>query len=274
MFLNFQNLKEKSITKEFVSKGYVIRKVENEDAFEKIADGLYKILLKKLKYKKKEISKIKNKYFFFNNFHKFVKKKNINAVRLKIISEINKNNFFKEQIFNIGKKYIELIVGNELAIQKNLNLSVHAPKDDLSLLNIHSDTLSGESPFQIVFWMPLVDVFKTKSMFILPLKESLHTLKNLQKNNLNDVFKKQKKKIKWLNIKKGEFLIFSPNIWHGNVINRTNQTRFSINIRFKGLFTPYNEVRGNDRKLGFFYSPLNIKSASKIGMKFQLPKKL
>ena len=108
-------------------------------------------------------------------------------------------------------------------------------------------------------------------MFLLPLKSSMKIIKNIKGKNLQSIYKKHKKDMKWLNINNGEVLIFSPNILHGNTINRTKETRISLNIRFKGLFTPYNKVKGNDRKLGFFYTPLNLKSASKIGIKFKLP---
>ena len=53
-------------------------------------------------------------------------------------------------------------------MQKNLNLSIQLPKDTNSLLPLHADTWSGNSPFEVVIWIPLVDCIKTKSMFILP----------------------------------------------------------------------------------------------------------
>ena len=62
------------------------------------------------------------------------------------------------------------IIGNELVMQKNINLSIQLPKDESSLLPIHSDTWSGDSPFESVLWIPLVNCFKTKSMFILDSK--------------------------------------------------------------------------------------------------------
>ena len=40
------------------------------------------------------------------------------------------------------------------------------------------------------------------------------------------------------NVKFGQALFFLPYIYHGSDINKTNETRFSLNIRFKGLFTP------------------------------------
>ncbi len=267
MFLNFQTKNEKKISKEFLEKGYTIQKIEDLECYNKLLNKIYKIFSKKIKPKSYD----KDKIHFFNNLHKYIKKKNLNSFRLSIISEINSSQEYKKLVYLIGKKFIDMIVGNELAIQKNLNLSIQLPRDETSLLNIHADTFSGESPFQVVLWIPLVDVFKTKSMFLLPLKQSMRIIKKIKGKNLQSIYKKHKKNMKWLNIKNGEILIFSPNILHGNTINKTKETRISLNIRFKGLFTPYNKVKGNDRKLGFFYTPLNLKSASKIGIKFKLP---
>ena len=43
-----------------------------------------------------------------------------------------------------------MILGNELAMQIRINLSIQLPKDDSSLLPIHSDVWSGDSPFESV----------------------------------------------------------------------------------------------------------------------------
>ena len=110
-------------------------------------------------------------------------------------------------------------------------------------------------------------------MFVIPLKNSQKILNNftkIKKQGLAISVKKNKNK-KFLKISSDEYLIFSPNILHGNTINKTKETRISLNIRFKGLFTPYNDIEGNDRKLGYFYNPLNIKPASIIGLNFKLP---
>ena len=111
-------------------------------------------------------------------------------------------------------------------------------------------------------------------MFVIPLKDSRKILKNfkkIKKSGLANSVKKNKNK-KFLQISSDEYLIFSPNILHGNTINKTKETRISVNIRFKGLFTPYNDIEGNDRKLGYFYLPLNIKPMTIIGSKYELPK--
>jgi sporadic carbohydrate cluster 2OG-Fe(II) oxygenase len=272
MFKTFQTKSEKELNHQFLSQGYVIRKVDKKK-LDIVCDKIKKIILIK-KLTKKKINSFSNQYLF-NNFHNFINKKNLNTIRVKIISEINKNDEIKEMIYNLSKIYLNDIVGNELAIQKTLNLSIQLPKDYSSLLDMHSDAFSGESPFQVVLWIPLVDVKNTKSMFMLPINKSdseIKKLKNYSTNGFDAIYKKNQKKLRWLKINYGEILIFSPNILHGNTVNKTNETRFSLNIRFKSLFSPYNKVEGNDRKLGYFYFPLNVKPATKIGLKFKYPK--
>ena len=55
-------------------------------------------------------------------------------------------------------------------MQNNINLSIQFPNDNSSLLPIHSDVWSGDSPYELNLWIPLVNCFKTKSMYILEKK--------------------------------------------------------------------------------------------------------
>ena len=56
---------------------------------------------------------------------------------------------------------------------------------------------------------------------------------------------------------------------HGNV-NKENETRWTMNCRFKSVFTPY-----KDKKIGEFYEPITLKPATKRGLnyKFQMKNK-
>ena len=63
-------------------------------------------------------------------------------------------------------------------MQTRINLSIQTPKDNSSLLPVHSDIWSGDSPFEVVVWIPLVNCFKTKAMYILPPNEYKKVEKN------------------------------------------------------------------------------------------------
>ena len=150
-------------------------------------------------------------------------------------------------------------------------MSIQYPKDDKSLLNMHSDFFSGESLFQVNVWIPFVNVKKTKSMFIINPNTSLKILKKIKsskKITFNEIYKKYKKNMKWLNVKFGEGVIFSPNCLHGNVKNLEKTTRWSINIRYKNLYSPYNNIFGNEKKIGTFYSIFSPKLMTQFNLKY------
>jgi sporadic carbohydrate cluster 2OG-Fe(II) oxygenase len=61
-------------------------------------------------------------------------------------------------------------------------------------------------------------------------------------------------------------LVFNQALPHGNRINMENETRWSMNCRFKGIFTPY-----NDKKIGEFFEPITLRPASECGINYSLP---
>ena len=67
-------------------------------------------------------------------------------------------------------------------------------------------------------------------------------------------------------LKAGEVLIFNQNLPHGNRVNQESETRWSMNCRFKSVFTPY-----GDKKIGEFFEPVTLKAASRVGMNYRFP---
>jgi sporadic carbohydrate cluster 2OG-Fe(II) oxygenase len=164
---------------------------------------------------------------------------------------------------------LENIIGNELAMQNKINISIQLPNNEDSLLPIHSDTWSGDSPFESVLWLPLVNCYKTKSMFILnaqKIKKFNDAFSSKKINSISDIYKKFKKDLKFIKINYGHYLLFNQNLPHGNLINKTKETRVSLNCRFKGLFSPYHQ-----KELGSFFSPLKLRAATKLGLDYKMP---
>lgn len=257
------------LSKQFIKKGYLVLKIENKKSYKKISKHISKIIRKFLK--------IKNNYkddFIFNNIHNLLGNKNLNELRLKIYNELNSKKWFNKTYFSLASNAIKLLVGTELAMQNNINFSIQTPKDKSSTLNIHADSLSGESKFQVVLWVPLVNAYKTKSMYIYPREFSLKQIKQLNKykyRGIETIHKNNLKRRKFIKVKKGEFLIFSPNLLHGNELNITNETRISMNARFKNFFSTYSEKNIYGKRIGYFYVPLEIKPTTTLAMKFLIP---
>ena len=204
------------------------------------------------------------------NLHKFIPIKILNDARMYVYSNINKNEWILNKMINLFKNYIDNIVGNEIAVRKKVNLSIQLPNDNTSILPMHSDFFSGESLYQLNLWLPLVSVKKTSSMFYFSPKDSLKMINIIKKNpdtDLNKLFKNNFGKIKWLDMKQGQGSVFSPNLLHGNTINKEKQTRISLNLRVKNIYSPYNDLYGNEKKLGSFYKPYELRGMTNFNLK-------
>ena len=209
--------------KEFLEKGYIIKKIENMNSLNFFKKNICEIIEQEEGKKKVNL----------NNFHTNTKNlKDLNATRLKIIKKINSSSYknlnSKQHYFRLAGKGISDIVGSEIAMQNEISLSIQLPNDNSSLLPLHSDTWSGNSPFEVVLWVPLVDCYSTKSMFILENK-NIEIFEKIYKKNFNKtsdhLFNSVKKYLKFINIKFGEYMIFNQNLPHGNTVNRTKETR-------------------------------------------------
>ena len=262
---NFIAKIDKKISSEFEKTGYIIKPSANLKSLEKIRS----IFIKSIKRSIKINYKLKDSEIF-NSIHKVIKPKELNNFRLKIIGDINRNKEIRKLYFDLAKPYLEVLVGNELAMQLRINLSIQLPGDSSSLLPVHSDVWSGDSPFEIVVWVPLVDCYATKTMYILPpnkIKKMNKVFLKSGKKSSDTIFNSIKQHVKWLNVKYGQILLFNQTLPHGNIVNSEKETRWSMNCRFKSVFTPY-----RDKKLGEFFEPITLRKISQLAINYNLPK--
>ncbi len=255
---------EKEVANKFLTDGYIIIKVEDIALLDCLRDKLIDFVRDYL-----SLDKTYPPEYLLNNISNFVEKDVLNQFRLHIIQAINSENWFRPAYFKLAKKYLNMLVGNELVMQRKLNLSIQLPKDNSSLLNLHADTWSGDSPFEIVTWLPFVDCYKTKAMYILPpsaAKELHDEFSTYTDISSEELYTKVKDKVIWIEVPYGNFLLFNQSLPHGNRINKENETRWSMNCRFKSVFTPY-----VSKNIGEFFEPITLKAMSEIGMSYKLP---
>lgn len=206
---------------------------------------------------------------FLNGAHTLFGVEKLNGLRMAVIQHMARTDWLRPAYFQLASHALSAIVGNELAMQRRINLSIQLPGDESSLLPVHADTWSGDSPFEVVLWVPLVDCRRTKSMFILPrpLEASTHArLASFEHQGTEALFQAIQPDLTWLDIPYGQVLLFSQNLMHGNRINLEPETRWSMNCRFKGLFTPY-----ADKRLGEFFEPITLRPATRLGLDYRFP---
>ena len=264
---SFISIEEQQLNEEFLEQGYVIRSVDQPEALDELRHRIVEVACEHL-----QIEIPDDDDLFLNTLHQQVPVPKLNALRLFIYNRMNTEPWFRPTYFALGKSIVETLVGNELAMQNRVNLSIQMPKDDSSLLGMHSDILGAETPFEVVQWIPLVNTWDTKSMYILSPERNRDIWPQLKEitsqGGTDKLFEAVKDDLVWIPVKFGEVLIFSPIILHGNLINEIPETRWSLNVRFTGLFTPY---LSEEKTVGGFYLPVTTKTVSRIGMNYQHP---
>jgi len=263
---SFYSDEERSLGREFLSRGYVVRDVCDRGALEAIRDKVVELACDHLK-----CARPNNVGEFLDHIHETVTPATLNALRLAIYHGMNAVEWLRPSYFAVARRHLEMLLGNELAMQNKVNLSIQMPNDDSSVLPIHADAFGGETPFQVVVWLPLVDCIRTKSMFILPYEQNrkiLPLMNQFRDGGMAEAYERVKDQLIWLDVPYGTVLVFSPNQLHGNIVNAEPTSRWSMNCRLTGLFTPYTS---HEKKLGSYYLPITMRPVSQIGLDYEPP---
>lgn len=199
----------------------------------------------------------------FNNLHRNLKPMSageFNQARVELIRRITSGCDSKELVFKAFERQLRALLGPDILAQKNCNLVLQPPGDP-NPSEIHRDA-PANSPYEIVVWVPLVDCFATKAMYILDSDRTREAFQRLDEHP--DDWEGFEDYAKSLAVRPsvafGQALIFHTGCLHGSDINEESETRVSINIRYKGLFSP----SGLKNQLQFF-SPLRISDVTRLG---------
>jgi len=252
------------LNRAFLAQGYLVADVEDRAGLERVRDAVAGLAAAHL-----GIGQPADADVFLNNVHEQVSVADLNALRLAVINGINDESWLRETYYGLARHVLDAVVGNELVMQRRVNLSIQMPKDDSSLLPVHADVWDGDSPFEVVVWLPLVDCYRTKGMFILPPAADdghARALKDFAEQTTDDVLAVIRDDLDWPALPFGKVLVFTQTLMHGNQINEEADTRWSMNCRFKSLFSPF-----ADKPMGEFFEPITIRAATRFGMNYKLP---
>ncbi len=266
MSQDFYTDHEREITQCFLKDKHVIVPVEDMDALNAIRKKVAQVAASAINYQIANDDQIDH---FLNHIHQHVSGKELNDIRLKVITEMNRDPWFRQAYFKVARNNLMTLVGNELAMQRRINLSIQLPHDDSSLLPVHADVWAGDSPYEIVLWIPLVNCHSTKSMYITKADVDEKVQANFgkfQNKSSEDLYQAIKDDVTFLNVPYGSVLLFSQNVMHGNRVNTENETRWSMNCRFKSILTPY-----HGKKMGEFFEPITLRPLTRLGLEYKLP---
>ena len=157
---------------DFFENGFSIFNVENLLFLEKLRSQL----LEQLNCKE------------LDSLHKSIKYNEINNERIKCYRTINKNENWEKNYYSLAASKLQKLLGPDISIQSKLNLSIQMPNDISSVLDLHTDALSGQSVFEVVLWVPLTRSFDSNAMYIFSKAKELNIdlIPNWYKSLSND----------------------------------------------------------------------------------------
>lgn len=240
--------------KSFISKGYLIFNLYNN----KEIDQINSIILDKINKVTQNNSATNLKFYdknhLFTNKHPLITSSKNRFINLNtnLLSKIKNNNTISNilegtwghknyDIYRIGsllKNKRDPLIKNAATYRiarpyKNFKEDVGGAHSDLNYGGIKNNYLNSLN----VIWIPTIGFNKNFTLRIFPETHNIiHPQEAVEKNNqyISSVLsKKYLKKFKSVrhDLKKGDAIIFNPNIIHGGSHNLGNHTRFSIEIR-------------------------------------------
>lgn len=259
---SFLSSEEERLSKEFLDTGYLVRACERPDLLSELKTLLLEESNVWLK-RERQNGMIQD----LSDSHLAITQSFLNDLRLHLFARLNARTDTRLNYFRLAKNLIECVVGNELAMQNKVNLSIQQPGDQSSVLELHSDVWSGDSPFQVVEWVPLTDSRSTNAMYLLRPDlsiEAYRRARNGELKSMSEIHDAYRDKFELIEVDFGQVLVFDSNCLHGNQLNTTSSTRWSLNCRVASLLAP---ATTPERRLGAYYTPITVRPATRMGLR-------
>lgn len=242
---------------EFVKNGYANFDADRIDILDGVRDRIFQRAKELVPYKGEPIEE------FFDKFHEYkLAGTELNQFRTSLIDFFFRQKDLTQKIFQSFESTIIGLVGNDVAGQKLTNFVIQQP-GDRDQVPTHRDAPLN-SNFEVVLWIPLTHSYGSKSMFVLDKDNSLSITKEFKAGKSYKEFcDYSEKHAKDLDVKYGQVSIIQTGLSHGCRVNVEGETRWTLNIRYKNLFSPY-----GSKGLAEFFQVVNLSPVAQVGFAF------
>lgn len=243
----------------FIKKGYAVVQADHQDQLEELRNQIYG--------KAKELAGDDGEGVepFLNNFHKReLWGTPLNDFRISMVSYLSEQMDVGKSVFNSFSESLTELLGPDVVVQKTTNLVIQQPGDP-NQVPTHRDSPLN-SPFEIVVWLPLVDIYGTKGMYVLDRDQSKVALELLQdpETGYEQYAAYAEKEGEMLELSFGQAFLFWPGLVHAVGINTEQETRWALNIRYKNLFSPTG-AKGQAE----FFKVLHLSPLARMAMEYE-----
>jgi sporadic carbohydrate cluster 2OG-Fe(II) oxygenase len=250
---------EMNYTQSFLEQGYVVAPADNLQPLLKLRSLVFEKTCEIFQHTGDDPET------FFNNFHRLdITGTRLNELRMQLIEHCNQHIDSSTLIFEAFNEKILKLLGPDLLVQKSTNLVIQQPNDP-NPSELHRDA-PANSPYEVVVWLPLTDAYGTKSMYMLNRNETGKALEAIgdMKDNWPAFEAYCLDHSAGVDVPFGTALFFWTGLFHGSRINDTDETRWTLNMRYKSLFAP------NGMKEPFeFFKIFSMSPLTKLGIEFQ-----
>ena len=122
--------REERLTQQYLDKGYLVAPVASSDSLNAIQQFVVDQASACL-----QLTQAMSALDFLNSTHRCVTSKKLNGLRVKVISALMQEENFWQHYYALAKPTLDVVVGNEVVMQRGIGLSVQLPQDASSLLN-------------------------------------------------------------------------------------------------------------------------------------------
>ncbi|MQF95823.1 MAG: hypothetical protein FI731_09115 [SAR202 cluster bacterium] len=202
---------------------------------------------------------------FMNNFHKLeLRGTALNTMRMDLIRYCSEQMDLGQTIFDAFSDQLINLLGPDVVVQKTTNLVIQQPGDP-DQVPTHRDSPLN-SPFEIVCWIPLVNIYGTKGMYVLDRDQTDVALNILKTSDTgyDEHTQFTTKEGEILNMPFGHALFFWPGLVHAVGINEEQETRWALNIRYKNLFAPAGSKGQSE-----FFKVLQLSPLTKMALEYE-----
>lgn len=166
----------------------------------------------------------------------------LNDFRLALIRAFNERVDAGGLIYEAYREPLMNLVGPDVAAQKSCNVVIQQP-GDIDVSPVHRDS-PPNSPFEVVVWIPLTRCYGTKGITILDRAQTDEILAELRADGTEDADRANARALeigRTCEVDYGQACFFWTGLIHAIPVNRESETRWSLNIRYKNVFSPYGE---------------------------------
>ena len=242
---------------EFHERGYTIVDAERPEVLDRLRDQFLAVAAELLEVPAERLSA--------DALHDHVEPGDGAArFRLEMTQRLVSRQNVGASVFEAFEDILRGLLGPDVLSQRVPNI-VFQPPGDPRPTELHRDA-PANSPYEVVVWLPFVDCFGTKSMYLLDRAGSAEVMAFYREHpDDRDGFSEQlMQRASFVEVGFGQALLFWSGLFHGSVVNTEAESRLSINTRFKQLFAPLG-MKDPFR----YFEILHTSPLTRLGLDFQ-----